>query len=58
MDLIPEGISLQGCKSAVESMRGEISGVIPSSVCELAVLNVLGTFESHCKDLFIWCMGS
>ena len=50
MDLIPEGsICLRGCKSAVESVRGEISGIVPSLVCELAVLNMLGTLSPTVK---------
>lgn len=40
MYLIPEGIHLQDCKSVVESVRREISGIIPYLVCELAVLNM------------------
>lgn len=49
IDLIPEGICLQGCKSAVESARGEISGIIPSLVCEPAILNVLGALSPALK---------
>lgn len=48
---IPEGIHLQDCKSVVESVRGEISGIIPYLLCELAVLNMLGTLNPTVKTL-------
>lgn len=49
MYLVPEGIHLQGCKSVVESVRREILGIIPYLMCELAVLNMLGTLNPTVK---------
>lgn len=49
MYLIPEGIHLQDCKSVVESVRREISGIIPYLVCVLAVLNMLGALNPTVK---------